>query len=71
MSRPFVFDGASTLKVGMTITYVAGFHKWENQTLGPTVKSAAQGISTTLYYVLDEAIMLTAAASVAVLSVFV
>jgi len=30
MSRPFVFTAASTIKVGMTIRYLAGFHKWPN-----------------------------------------
>ena len=53
-NRPMVFIGANTIKVGDKLTFLAGFTKWKDSTVGKTIVPTAFGQSQTLTMVVVD-----------------
>ena len=72
-SRPFVSSGAFTILSGSSLTFIAGFNKWANQTTGNALNSSAYGVSPAIIWpVVDSAVALgLATVSAAFLALYI
>lgn len=68
-----MFKDAFTILRGSSVTFIAGFNKWNSQLTGNTVTSVASGVSPAIIWpVVDSAVALGfVAASVACVSLLV